>query len=82
MPCSGAETLSNSARRWRVVEMFTVLVDEWVDEQTSNLSPEKESDLPYISQQTSKSGRARLQASLCSSGAWAVISCNFTIIID
>lgn len=51
--------------------MFTVLVDEWVDEQTSNLSPEKESDLPYISQQTSKSGRARLQASLCSSGAWA-----------
>ena len=51
--------------------MFTVLVDEWVDEQTSNLSPEKENDLPYISQQTSKSGRARLQASLCSPGAWA-----------
>ena len=51
--------------------MFTRLVDEWVDEQTSNLSPEKESDLPYISQQTSKSRRTRLQASLCHPGAWA-----------
>lgn len=51
--------------------MFTIRVDEWVDEQTSNLSPEKESDLPYMSQQTSKSRRTRLQASLCHPGAWA-----------
>lgn len=51
--------------------MFTILVDEWVDEQTSNLSPEKESDLPYISQQTSKSRRTRLRASSRHPGAWA-----------
>lgn len=42
------------------------------DEQTSNLSPEKESDLRDITQQTSRSSRFTLQASLCHPGAWAV----------